>query len=221
MTEAALAITPRRRHWSDWVGVVAYTLMALNLLIRSKELGILMLPSLLHELLVAAAFLTRGPARRASVGWIPRAVGYAHTFLFIVFIQAAAIWHPQWVTASDHQTAKLAGSYLWLVSSVIALWPLWYLRRSFSLEPEARHLVIAGPYRLARHPIYAVYVLTYFGIWLRTLNPVFLAVYLLWFVLLFFRIRYEEGVLSAEFPEYADYRRRVGALGPKLARAGA
>jgi protein-S-isoprenylcysteine O-methyltransferase Ste14 len=114
----------------------------------------------------------------------------------------------------------LAATYLWLTSSVIGLWPLWYLRRSFSLEPEARHLVIAGPYRLARHPIYAVYVVTYFAIWLRTLNAVFLAVYCLWLVLLFFRIRYEEGVLSAEFPEYADYRRRVGALGPKLQSSG-
>ena len=35
--------------------------------------------------------------------------------------------------------------------SVLGLWPLWYLRHSFSLEPEARTLVVAGPYRLARH----------------------------------------------------------------------
>ncbi len=143
-----------------------------------------MLPSLLHELLTAAAFLTRDPARRTSTGWVPRAVGYAHTFLFLVFLQIASIWHPEWVTASDNQNAKLAGSYLWLTSSIIGLWPLWYLRRSFSLEPEARTLVITGPYRLARHPIYAVYIVNNFGIWLRTLSLPFLAVYCLWLVLL-------------------------------------
>ncbi len=216
MTEATLVAAPRRRHWSDWVGLVAYTLLAIRLWIQSKELGLLMLPTLLHELLVALAFLTRSPARRSSSRWIPRAVGYAHSFLFLAFLQVASMWHPDWVTATDNQDVKLAGAYLWLTSSIIGLWPLWYLRRSFSVEPEARNLVIAGPYRLARHPVYAVYVLTYFGIWLRTLSLPFLAVYCLWCVLLFFRIRYEERVLSAEFPEYAAYRRRVGALGPKL-----
>ena len=219
MTEAALVVAPRRHHWSDWVGVAAYTGLAVNLWVQSKELGLLMLPSLLHELLIATAFLIRGPARRVSSRWVPRAVGYVHSFLFLVFLQAAAIWHPQWVTATANENVKLAGSYVWLMSSILGLWPLWYLRRSFSVEPEARNLVIAGPYRLARHPVYAVYVLTYFGIWLRTLSLPFLAVYVLWFVLLFFRIRYEEGVLSAEFPEYAAYRRRVGALGPKLQSA--
>ena len=220
MTEAAIAATPRRRHWSDWVGVVAYTALAINLWSTSRELGLLMLPGLLHELLVAVAFLIRRPARRVATHWVPRAVGYAHTFLFLIFIQTSANWHPDWVTATENQNVKLAASYLWLVTSIIGLWPLWYLRRAFSLEPEARHLVIAGPYRLARHPIYAVYVVTYFAIWLRTLNPMFLAVYCMWLILLYFRIRYEEGVLSAEFPEYADYRRQVGALGPKLSSSG-
>lgn len=220
MTEAALALTPRRRHWSDWVGLVAYTCIAINLWRTSTELGVLMLPGFLHEALIAISFLIRSPARRASTWWVPRAMGYAHTFFFPVFLWAAAVWHPAWVTATSNENVKLAGTYLWLISSIIGLWPLWYLRRSFSLEPEARHLVIAGPYRLARHPIYAVYVLLYFGIWLRTLDPVFLAAYCIWLGLLFLRIRFEEGVLSAEFPEYADYRRRVGALGPKLSSSG-
>jgi protein-S-isoprenylcysteine O-methyltransferase Ste14 len=220
MTEAALAVAPRRHHWSDWVGVVAYTMLAINLWSRSRELGLLMLPSLLHELFIAAAFLTRARARRGSTGWRPRAVGYANSFLFMGFIQIAAIWHPEWVRPNDNLELNLAGVYLWITSSLIGFWPLWYLRRSFSLEPAARSLVIAGPYRLARHPIYALYILNYFGIWLRTLSLPFLVVYVLWFVLLFFRIRYEEGVLSAEFPEYAAYRRRVGALGPKLQSSG-
>jgi protein-S-isoprenylcysteine O-methyltransferase Ste14 len=34
-----------------------------------------------------------------------------------------------------------------------------------------------------------------------------------WFLLMADRIRHEERVLGSAFPEYADYRRRVGALG--------
>jgi protein-S-isoprenylcysteine O-methyltransferase Ste14 len=32
-------------------------------------------------------------------------------------------------------------------------------------------------------------------------------------ILLLIRVRYEEGVLTAAFPEYTEYRRRVRAFG--------
>jgi len=38
----------------------------------------------------------------------------------------------------------------------------------------------------------------------------------IWLALLAVRIRYEERVLEGVFPEYAAYRARVGALGPRL-----
>src|SRR5207244_4749278 len=48
-----------------------------------------------------------------------------------------------------------------LVADVLAtaglaysVWGLAYLRRSFSIIPEARRLVTGGPYRLSRHPVY-------------------------------------------------------------------
>ena len=221
MTDAAVGTTIRRHHWSDWAGVVCYTALAINIAIGSRELGLLILPSLIHELLVAAAFILRGPAKRTAPSLQARVVGYLHTFLIIGFLQLAAVWRPEWITASSNQTAVLAGSYLWLMSSILGLWPLWYLRRSFSLEPEARQLVVAGPYRRARHPIYTVYILNNTGIWLRTLSLPFLLVLLLWFALLVIRVRYEEGVLSAAFPEYQASRRRVGAFGPTLGSRGA
>jgi protein-S-isoprenylcysteine O-methyltransferase Ste14 len=34
-----------------------------------------------------------------------------------------------------------------------------------------------------------------------------------WVALLVIRVRYEEGVLTAAFPEYSEYRRRVRAFG--------
>ncbi len=98
-----------RRHWSDFVGVLCYTVLAVNIALGSRELGLLILPSLVHELLVAAAFILRGPARRITVGVVPRAVGYLHTFLIIGFLQFAAVSHPEWITASSNETARLAG----------------------------------------------------------------------------------------------------------------
>jgi protein-S-isoprenylcysteine O-methyltransferase Ste14 len=108
---------------------------------------------------------------------------------------------------------RTAGAILWLAGAVLCLWPLWYLRRSFSLEPEARTLVTSGPYRLARHPIYTVYLLINAGILLRHLTVPFALVLAVWVALLLVRVRYEEGVLASAFPNYPEYRRRVRAFG--------
>ena len=215
MTEIAAARL-RRHHWSDWVGLACYTAFAVSLWAGSRQLGLLMLPTIAHEVLVAIAFLLRPPARLTATRVLPRALGYVHTFFIITFLWFASRWRPEWVGASPRETARLAGAYLWLVGTLLGLWPLWYLRHSFSLEPEARTLVVAGPYRLARHPIYTVYFLTIFGIWLRTLSLPFLLALVIWIGLVLVRVRYEEQILLAAFPEYEEYRRRVGAFGPKL-----
>ena len=72
-----------------------------------------------------------------------------------------------------------------------------------------------GPYRLARHPIYSGGCLAYIGL-LMTHPTVPLAIALTgWAVCIGMRMRYEEAILTQAFPEdYADYRRRVGALVP-------
>jgi protein-S-isoprenylcysteine O-methyltransferase Ste14 len=105
---------------------------------------------------------------------------------------------------------------LWLGGALLCLWPLWYLRRNFSVEPEARDLVTEGPYRWARHPVYAVYLLVNSGILLSHLTAPLALLMTGWLALLLIRVRYEEDVLSRAFPQYREYRRRVGAFGPRL-----
>ena len=216
MTETVAVTAWRRHRWSDWIGLLFYLASAFGLYRASRELLVFMLPGIAHEVLVAVAFLIRPPPLRRTTRLFPRAVSYVHTLFIVVFMQFAARWHPDWVAATTNETAKLAGTYLWLVSSVLGLWPLWYLRYAFSVEPEARSLVVTGPYHLARHPVYTIYILTQAGIWLRTLSVPFLVFLLVWVALLLMRIHFEEQVLTSAFPEYAEYRRRVGAFGPKL-----
>ena len=104
-----------------------------------------------------------------------------------------------------------------LVADVLAtaglaysVWGLAYLRRSFSIIPEARRLVTGGPYSWSRHPVYLGEVMTAIGVnlatagWLSALAIVyFLACELM-------RIRWEERILALTFPaEYPEYARRV------------
>jgi protein-S-isoprenylcysteine O-methyltransferase Ste14 len=201
------------RHWSDWAGTLAFTAIAVSLWRQAPEFGILILPGLIQELLIAISFLVRGRAQTAAPGWVSRVVAYANSFLVMVFILVAARVEPEWLRPTPQPGLRTAGAILWLAGAVLCLWPLWYLRRSFSLEPEARTLVTSGPYRLARHPIYTVYLFINAGILLRHLTVPFAIVLALWVALLLVRVRYEEGVLASAFPDYPEYRRRVRAFG--------
>jgi protein-S-isoprenylcysteine O-methyltransferase Ste14 len=205
------------RHWSDWVGLIAFTAIGVSLWRKAPEFGLLIIPGLLQELLVAISFLVRGRAIQARVKWLPRLVAYANSFIVMGFLLIATEWHPQWVKPTPIPELRSMGTVLWICGAVLSLWPLWYLRRSFSLEPAARTLVVSGPYRFARHPVYAVYLAINAGILLRHLTLPFALVLAAWLGLLLLRMRYEEAVLTGAFPEYADYRRRVGAFGPRLA----
>jgi protein-S-isoprenylcysteine O-methyltransferase Ste14 len=198
------------------VGTAAFTALAVSLWRRAPEFGVLVVPGLLQEILVAISFLLRGRARQGAPGWAARAVAYAHTFVVMGFLLIAAEHHRDWVRPTPSPELRTAGTILWLCGALLAIWPVWHLRRSFSVEPEARALVTTGPYRFARHPIYAVYLLVNAGILLGHLTVPFAVVLAVWVGLMVLRIRYEEAVLTSAFPDYRAYRARVGAFGPRL-----
>jgi protein-S-isoprenylcysteine O-methyltransferase Ste14 len=96
-----------------------------------------------------------------------------------------------------------------LVGLGYTVWSLGYLRRSFSIMPEARRLVSGGPYALSRHPLYLGEGLAAIGLLLPTVAWPGMLVLAAFLAAQYVRIRAEERVLEGEFPEYADYRRRV------------
>src|SRR5207245_3802365 len=104
----------------------------------------------------------------------------------------------------------LFGDVLATAGLTYSVWGLAYLRRSFSIIPEARRLVTGGPYALSRHPVYLGEVATAIGVniasggWLSALAVAyFIACELL-------RMRWEERILAQTFPaQYPEYARRV------------
>lgn len=101
-----------------------------------------------------------------------------------------------------------------------AVWGLAYLRRSFSIVPEARRLVTGGPYSFSRHPVYLGEIITAVGINLATAGwPSALAV--LYFVVCeLLRMSWEEGVLARAFPnDYPAYAKRVPRYAPNPLKA--
>ncbi|HKW08281.1 MAG TPA: isoprenylcysteine carboxylmethyltransferase family protein [Candidatus Dormibacteraeota bacterium] len=91
-----------------------------------------------------------------------------------------------------------------------SVWGLAYLRRSFSIIPEARRLVTGGPYSLSRHPVYLGEITTAIGVNLAT-GGWLTAIAIVYFIACeLLRIRWEERILAATFPDdYPAYARRV------------
>jgi protein-S-isoprenylcysteine O-methyltransferase Ste14 len=201
---------------ADWFGFVFFCAFALFIPLTSGRLGLMLLPPMLYEVAVAATFLVRNRARRTLPGVGPRSAAYAATFLIPLFIWVSSRWAPSLMASTEIPSLRMAGTSVWLFGAVISFWPIWYLRRSFSVEPAARELETSGPYSFARHPIYATHLLEYGGIWLLHATIPFGVVLMVWLIVLRIRIGYEERVLSDAFPEYTSYRQRVGAFGPRL-----
>lgn len=221
---ATPAVSPRRarRPWSDFAGSAAFIALAVWLMVTAPVLSLAVIPTFAYELLFAAAFLTRGRARATLSGWGPYVAALVGTFLIPVTMAVANVAAPRWV-ASVAQVAPRAagwvmpiGALLIFAGVIVSMWGLWYLRASISLVPAVRGLVTTGPYRIARHPLYLAYILSYAGF--TILHPTLAVVIamVVWLVATVARVRYEERLLSAAFPEYAEYRARVGAFGPKM-----
>jgi len=98
--------------------------------------------------MVAFIYLIRLPSVRTSVN--PLAIVVAFVGSFILFLipflsPEASVPSPVILTAAD---------LILVLGIALALTSLMYLRRSFSIIPEARQLIVRGPYRVIRHPMY-------------------------------------------------------------------
>jgi len=209
-----------RHHWTDWAGIVFFLGLAVAVLWKTPILGVMMLPVLLCDVVVGISFLIRQPAKARLEGWAPRIATYGGAFLVQAFLLFASSRHAAWLAPTPAPWALKAGISIWLVGLILNTYAIWHLRRCFSISPQARELVRTGPYRLARHPIYATHVVMTTGIVLAHFTLPVLLVVLAWVGLMSARVHYEEMVLGGTFPEYAEYRQQVGLFGPRLFSVG-
>jgi protein-S-isoprenylcysteine O-methyltransferase Ste14 len=141
--------------------------------------------------------------------------------IFIAFTGTFTAIGASFLPGGGHRTwLVLPADIIATIGLAYSVWGLAYLRRSFSIIPEARRLVTGGPYALSRHPVYLGEVITAIGINLATagwLGAIAIA-YFIFAELL--RIRWEESVLSRTFPgDYPDYARRVPRYAPNPFKA--
>ena len=174
----------------------------------------------------AASEFWIGWRRRSDDAARTRDAGTLRLLLVTIYASIAlAVWFGSLGMARFPQPWRVSLSWLGIAMMLIGLpfrwWAIHVLSRYFTVDVSIRpdhELIRSGPYRWLRHPSYTGALLTFygfalgFGSWLSLLTivvPVTLA--FLW------RIRIEEGVLSAAFPEqYPRYAHETRRLVPFL-----
>ena len=164
--------------------------------------------SALILIICAVLFVIRRPASSGNETWRSRIIAIAGTWLMPVLIMLPLQWEPDWLLTTT--TAGLVLGHLFI------FWALLTLRRSFSIFPEARALIRSGPYGFVRHPLYATYLAIYPMFLLPRISPLAVVVSVLGIGCEIWRAREEERVLSAAFPDYAEYAASVPRFFPRI-----
>ena len=122
---------------------------------------------------------------------------------------------------SPHTLAlEAAGLAVTVLGAVFAIWSRVTLGRNWSSVPQVKEqheLVVKGPYRIVRHPIYTGLILAAAGTALAQNRGIWLFMVVLILASYWLKIRVEERLMMETFPEeYPEYRRRVKALIPGI-----
>ena len=202
--------------WSAFLGLV--TVVGLQQYMRQADpalpgavyiLNVAMRLSVIAYLVVIAAtvLLRMRPTRKAR-GVEPRISALIGTFLL-----TAVVVFPR---RDLSVPAGLVSAVLTMTGSIFAVVVLMHLRESFSIMAEARQLVTTGVYRLVRHPLYlgeeiaAIgVVMQFFSLWTALILAVQIGFQLR-------RMRNEEVILTAIFPEYLAYCKKTARIFPGI-----
>ena len=156
--------------------------------------------------LLAALPLVRHRPIAKSSGWLPR------------FVALVTVCIPPFCVLLERAPPNLLFNLLALLTglsaSILGALTLSFLGRSFSVMPEARRLVTAGPYSIVRHPLYLFELLGVVGILLQVRSLPGGILLALVVALQIARAHWEEAVLDRAFPEFAAYRQKVPFLIP-------
>jgi protein-S-isoprenylcysteine O-methyltransferase Ste14 len=156
--------------------------------------------------LLVVMFAVRRVPLHYPIAFYPRFVAGAGTFLGLGILMLEPQQISEWL--------YLISIFSIIGGTMFAIWATLTLARSISIMPEARGLVVSGPYAFVRHPLYLGEFVVLFGIALQHLMPWSLLLLGVQCIFQFERMKNEERVLARAFPNYADYMARTARLLP-------
>jgi protein-S-isoprenylcysteine O-methyltransferase Ste14 len=103
-----------------------------------------------------------------------------------------------------------------LAGQLMSLIAVLYLRRSFAIFIQLRDVVMNGPYRYVRHPMYTGYTLVAIGLLFSNFCMAYILISAVHIGLLAYRAHLEETMLATNDPGYRKNMERAGFLFPRL-----
>ena len=105
-----------------------------------------------------------------------------------------------------------------VISIILGLIAIFYMRpRNLSVSPLPKQqalLIKSGPYHWIRHPMYSAVLLFCFARFLGIHTRFSLLILIILFVILMFKMSFEEKMLKEKFESYAEYIRETKRLIP-------
>ena len=141
--------------------------------------------------------------------------GLLQTILFCLFAVVYFVIEPRPLFHSP--LLRVVGGILCAGGLLLLVAALIVIRRSIQIAPAPRddaQLVTNGVYAWFRHPIYTGIVVVIAGLFLRQPTLAVGLVAALVIIYLAVKVRLEEKLLAARYPEYEAYRARTFGLVP-------
>ena len=157
---------------------------------------------------------SRNPSQAAEV-----VVPLVATFSYLIFNQRVPL--PQWMTipcvpAAWSTSLAAAGVVFSACGVLFAGYAVMCLGRSLGIVVSVREVVLSGPYRYVRHPIYFGYLFIIAGLFLTACTFRMGVLTIGGISLLVWRARLEEALLSAYSPAYREWMRHTAFLWPRF-----
>jgi protein-S-isoprenylcysteine O-methyltransferase Ste14 len=156
--------------------------------------------------LAISCYLRRGPAVATSDSVTAHAAAITATCLPLAL--------PLLRGAPTAPARQAFADVLLILGMVWAVWSLRYLDRNVSVLAQARGVVVHGPYRWVRHPLYVGELVSSLGLAIAVNSYLALALWVAMCALQIYRAVREEQVLLRALPTYRSYRSRTAALLP-------
>lgn len=150
---------------------------------------------------------------------VARAGGLAEWLPYLIFVPYLVIGVRQGPEVDVPTALRWIGLALVVAGPAFSYWSAATLGRHFDLDVEVHgghEIVVSGPYRIVRHPVYLGFAIHFIGACLATGNGLLIAgTLLVTFPALYLRARTEEGLLRQSLgPAYDAYARHVPMLIP-------